>query len=145
LDSDRFWSVTAKLDRARGLLLRDFAALEAQFAERPALVLNDQPTGQGTAEIRVSRIEDWAHFCLSDLSLIAGDFVHNVRTALDHLIYAVVTEPDGQTMFPVWRSKPHGPGAVTKMLKQRGLTRAPRGIADGNCSAGSGWLSGVAG
>ena len=45
----------------------------------------------------------------SSLSLLAGDVIHNLRSALDHLIYQLViangAKPDTSTAFPLWRTK----------------------------------------
>jgi hypothetical protein len=45
----------------------------------------------------------------SSLSLSAGDVIHNLRSALDHLIYQLVIanggKPDTSTAFPLWRTK----------------------------------------
>jgi hypothetical protein len=48
----------------------------------------------------------------TELSLVAGDFVHNLRTALDHLACACVrasgNEPTDQNAFPIYERIPEG-------------------------------------
>jgi hypothetical protein len=37
-----------------------------------------------------------------NIALLVGDAVHNIRAALDHFVWAAVSNPDWKTMFPVW-------------------------------------------
>jgi hypothetical protein len=41
-----------------------------------------------------------------DLPLIAGDAVHNLRSALDHFACGAVAKVTGNTAFPIWRATP---------------------------------------
>ena len=70
---------------------------EAYYNSSPITVTRDT-SSDGTR--RILRV----HFSSPDerLHLIAGDFVHNLRSALDHIVYALVVESSGQ--LPTSRS-----------------------------------------
>lgn len=65
---------------------------------------NDPETGR--REVKVARAEAIP----AGIGLAAGDCIHNLRSALDHLIWQLVVANDGnpedlQTAFPVWRTE----------------------------------------
>lgn len=59
-----------------------------------------------------------------DLALIAGDAMHNLRSALDHLVGALALlnsrSVTGQHEFPMWTNKPTGK-ALTQTLRREKL------------------------
>lgn len=82
---------------------------------------------RGTREFHIDIVEaiPW------DVSLIIGDVVHNLRSALDHLACQLVARhsgpssglPDNKTAFPVWRKPvpaPHGAIKGNVKAKLRG-------------------------
>jgi len=90
-----------KVDRAKRHLADFEAALQAFFAEKPyELVSNpDMQTGEVVYRIKV-------HKCLPDeLSIIVGDVVHNLRSALDQMVCALVRangqQVTGGNAFPI--------------------------------------------
>jgi hypothetical protein len=69
------------------------------------------------------------------ISLLAGDCVHNMRSALDHLVYQLVlsnpdrpsTVPNEKTMFPICDTE-EGFDAQIKRGRLKGVTDAPAAI-----------------
>ncbi len=102
--------VRAKLDRAEVHL----AALEAQIAsviEGYEASIVREPDGEGRVLFRLHdppTIPD-------DMSTILGDFVHNLRAALDHLAWELVDAPNDNTMFPVLLAEPTEPRYASKL------------------------------
>jgi hypothetical protein len=90
-----------KVERAR----QHIADLETHIAEfhkrAPYLVVREEDPKTGDLVWRV-RVREQPP---PSLALLAGDAVHNLRTALDHLMWQLVLanghEPDDQTMFPI--------------------------------------------
>lgn len=41
-----------------------------------------------------------------EISLIAGDVIHNARSALDHLAFRLAIKPNHRTQFPISKSRP---------------------------------------
>jgi hypothetical protein len=68
------------------------------------IALSDD-TASGLREWKVVRADPLP----SSLSLLAGDVVHNLRSALDHLIYQLVIanrgKPNTRTAFPMWPTR----------------------------------------
>lgn len=72
-----------------------------------------------------------------DLALMFGDFVHNLRSALDHVIVASVPKKDrsNSTQFPFastdpWAKRPDGDFVVQEPEARENFDRALRGIDD---------------
>ncbi|MFA9446326.1 hypothetical protein [Egicoccus sp. AB-alg6-2] len=88
-----------KLQRAHFLLSELREAMNGFFRERPyTLEAAEAPNGDLVTRVRVSAEPplEW--------SALAGDIVHNLRSALDHVAWALVAEegqPDEWTCFPI--------------------------------------------
>jgi len=65
-----------------------------------------------------------------ELSLLAGDTAHTLRSALDHLAYEAVGEPTHTTYFPIWRSPKTPSAKQLASLVRNKLMGAPRPIID---------------
>lgn len=104
--SDPLVGVRAKLDRAED----HFAALTAQVSA----FLDDEPYG-----VKEHLDAETGGYSLSIeirkeppplLSVIVGDLVHNLRSALDHLAWQLVLAngktPTGSTQFPIFSQQP---------------------------------------
>jgi len=116
--------VKAKIERAKGYfvdlenLIREWIAIpENQIA---ASTVIDHPEGKQT----------FATAALTPIpvifSLAIGDFVHNLRSALDHLAWQLViasppNSPGRETAFPIWIT--NTPKQAANRLKLLGLFR----------------------
>lgn len=95
-----------KLERAKQHIKDLEAGVERFFETNPyELFIEDNPQA-GCREHKVRRVDTPP----DSLSLIAGDAIHNLRSALDHLIWQLVIangkKPDDmRTEFPVWSKK----------------------------------------
>lgn len=95
-----------KLDRAKKHLTDLESACDRFLDSNPyTIIAKDNPEAEQRQHrlVRAEKPPD----CLS---LIAGDAVHNLRSALDHLIWQLVIANGGKpdelkTEFPIWRSK----------------------------------------
>lgn len=82
--------------------------IERFFQSRPYEITVQDNAASGQREWIVTRAAPLP----TDISIVAGDAIHNLRSALDHLIWQLVVanggEPDQiRTEFPVWRSESH--------------------------------------
>jgi hypothetical protein len=112
-----------KLERAKKHLKDLETASERFFKTDPYEVrIQDNPQ-TGKREHKVVRAADVP----DELSIIAGDVIHNLRSALDHLIWQLVLVNGGKpdemkTEFPVWWSKANfesgGPGNAKGVSKE---------------------------
>lgn len=112
--TDRFDSARWKLDRARKHTDDLEAEVSAFWDTEPFEIelVGASPTESGP--YRVKRIE-----ALPDsISLIAGDAVHNIRSALDHFTYSVAAHPDRTTAFPVWSTSKATPPTAAQWRKE---------------------------
>ena len=95
-----------KLDRAKKHLDDLEAAINGFFETNPyAVRVKDNPE-TGKREHIVVKADDLP----ASLSVLSGDAVHNLRSALDHIIWQLVIANGGEpedlrTAFPVWRSE----------------------------------------
>lgn len=127
--SDRLESAWQKLDRAK----EHIAALDAgvtQFWDASPLEIKKIDSAEPEiSRYRVTRIKPLP----ASIPLIAGDATHNIRSALDHFAWAVVSQPSRTTAFPVWSTekgqKTPTPAAWTKKV-QHDLEGAPSGLID---------------
>ncbi|HEY3436014.1 MAG TPA: hypothetical protein VGK41_10215 [Solirubrobacterales bacterium] len=94
-----------KLDRAKRHLGDLESVIERFFETDPYLVAVEDNSETNRREFRVVRAQPVP----MDLSVIGGDAVHNLRSALDHLIWQLVLanggKPNKRTAFPVWGSE----------------------------------------
>jgi hypothetical protein len=123
--TDRFESAWQKLDRARKHADDLEAELSAFWATDPFEVEPVGTLATGRGAHRVTRIEALP----VGIPLIAGDAVHNIRSALDHFACSVVPCPDRATAFPVWStSKATTPtaGQWRKEVERRAREASPR-------------------
>jgi len=68
------------------------------------------------------------------IGLLVGDCVHNLRSALDHIVYALISTnpakpdgvPDTRTMFPIRDTRE---GYLHQVTKQRRIHGAPEAVA----------------
>lgn len=133
-------SAQAKLARAERHL-SELAAAERRFWEESG---NDYGATVTTEPGPDGR--PWAYQRLHEppqpptrLALIAGDAVHNIRSALDHLVFALVLAnpdhpdpPTRQNEFPIWEREPkNSDRRATFGRKLRGIADEPhRWIVD---------------
>lgn len=113
---DRLASVRLKVLRAEEHL-RAIAAINQRFArvECEVIVQEDLDRDLGWFELRLPAPP-------AALSVIAGDCLYNLRSALDHLIWELVVanppnEPTEQNMFPICTT----PEAFAQQLKRQRL------------------------
>lgn len=95
-----------KLERAKRHIKDLEASIERFFETDPYEIRVQDHAETGKREHTVVRAVDVP----DELSVIAGDAIHNLRSALDHLIWQLVLANDGKpdelrTEFPVWGSK----------------------------------------
>jgi hypothetical protein len=111
-----------KLDRAKSHLDDLVEAIKRFYETNPYDgVVKDNPETQ-RREFTVTRADPLP----DDLAVICGDAVHNLRSALDHLIWQLIIanggEPDEKAAFPIWRSeskfKSGRPGHAKGVSKQ---------------------------
>jgi hypothetical protein len=107
--ADRFESAWQKIARARKHGDELEAEVSSFWASEPyeVEVVGTPMTGMGS--YRVTHMDPLPE----SIPLIAGDAAHNIRSALDHFVCAVVRRPERATSFPVWStSKRSVPTAV---------------------------------
>lgn len=95
-----------KIERAKKHLGDLESAIERFFKTNPYKVLIKDNSESGYREHKVVRADDLP----TELAIISGDCIHNLRSALDHLIWQLVLANGGKpedlrTAFPVWRSQ----------------------------------------
>jgi hypothetical protein len=109
--------VKLKLDRARehADALRD--GVLAYFGRKPVVTWDEEDTASGDLITRARATEQPP----DRLSLVAGDALHNARTALDHLAWQLVLaghgKPGTATCFPVGRNLADYQSLAPKALK----------------------------
>jgi hypothetical protein len=116
LDPARLAGPKLKVERAKCHIANLEAEIHAFHAKNPYAVACEKDTDTGENVFRLTIKE-----CLPvKLSAILGDIIHNLRTALDHLISDLIRangmEPDGDSGFPITqRSKNLKPGRISKI------------------------------
>ncbi|HEX6204497.1 MAG TPA: hypothetical protein VFZ29_01640 [Solirubrobacterales bacterium] len=118
-----------KLDRAKHHIRDLEAARQRFFDANPYDLWEKENLETGQRELVVKRADPVP----DSLSLISGDVIHNLRSALDHLIWQLVVanggEPNDKTAFPIWQSetkyKSGRPGYA------KGISKAALKILDG--------------
>jgi hypothetical protein len=96
--------VLAKLGRAEEHLDALDARIGAYFARKPYASVReyDPQHGARLAGIRITERPP------ADLALVIGDYLHNLRSALDHLAWQLVIASDGKpskrTEFPIYKN-----------------------------------------
>ena len=98
-------SVSKKIERAEKHL-HDLQAVQQGFLDSNPYDLRIQDNSEsGRRETIVTRADPIP----ADIDVIAGDVIHNLRSALDHVIYQLVLANGGKAdnggMFPIWRTK----------------------------------------
>jgi hypothetical protein len=113
-------SVSLKLERAAGHL-REIKAINATFAdvELDMPFVRDEERGVGYFEVRLPEPP-------AAIGLIVGDFLHNLRSCLDYLVWQVVRSnpphtPSRRNMFPICQSQ----SAFDEQVKRRRLDGVP--------------------
>lgn len=100
MDADRIAGVRAKLDRADEHFEALTTAVRAYVDSQPNTYPIEADLSAGTYTVRIKINE----FPPSRLAILCGDFIQNLRAALDHLANALVPEPSRRTGFPIFRS-----------------------------------------
>lgn len=95
MSSDRFASIWLKLDRAKHHTDDLKRKIDAYLDSGPYEI---GPNEEGDGQIVKNVLQPFP----SDISVVLGDAVHNIRTALDHFAYEVATTGQGHVYFPVW-------------------------------------------
>lgn len=103
--SDRYASVRRKLERAGEHIRHLEHAVAAFISTRPY----DIGTKRDPATRRLTYIVRSVRETPPELSQLAGDAFHNLRSALDHLanqlVFAAGDVPDEHTAFPIYNTK----------------------------------------
>ena len=99
---ERLALIRLKIERAKKHIL-DLEIARDRFIETEPYVIEPERDPQtGNYLFRVTKLQPPPH----DLGLIAGDVIHNLRSALDHLAYQLVLVngaiPTKQTAFPIF-------------------------------------------
>lgn len=132
--SDRLARLLVKLDRADEhlhLLYEEFAAiLEAGGAGFFAPIEFDTDTGEF-----VSKVGEFGETS-ARLSILAGEFVHQLRSTLDHLVWQLVEAeqqtPNDRHAFPVRRVPfPNGFKRTVRTQQLQGVPAAAIGLIEG--------------
>jgi hypothetical protein len=105
---DRLIGPRLKIKRA-DKHIQDLDAARKEFIDtRPYVSYSETDPETGALVYKVS-VEPHADEGLRDLSVIAGDAIHNLRSALDLLAWQLVEangqKPGDTTAFPVWRNE----------------------------------------
>jgi hypothetical protein len=94
-----------KLERAKSHIDDLVAAIERFYETNPydGIVQDNPETNR--RELTVTRADSLP----DELAVICGDAVHNLRSALDHLIWQLIVansrKPNENAAFPIWRSE----------------------------------------
>ncbi len=97
LVTDRLEGPRRKLARARRHFEDVRAILDQLDEDNASLAKQDYNEAEGRYEFSLQ--DDWTLH--PDLPLIVGDVLHNARSALDHLAWALAREPGTHTGFPI--------------------------------------------
>jgi len=95
--TDRLEGPRRKLARARRHFEDVRAILDQLDEDNASLAKQDYNEAEGRYEFSLQ--DDWTLH--PDLPLIVGDVLHNARSALDHLAWALAREPGTHTGFPI--------------------------------------------
>lgn len=117
-----------KLERADDHLAA-FRDATSAFSQKPPVRLATRPFDLERVGIYVESVESWATLLLTDLSLIAGDVIHNARAALDHWVYEVASTHNWKTGFPIWNTTPNR-REFDKRLSDCGLCATPTSVRE---------------
>jgi hypothetical protein len=103
MDADeRIALICVKIERAKKHLGDFEAARDRFFDPQPYVIERDHNTETGDDVFKVSNLRATP----LELALIAGDAIHNLRSALDHLAYQLVLVaggmPSTQTGYPIF-------------------------------------------
>lgn len=105
---DRTLGPRLKVERAKEHIVQLHAAIEKFVASDPYTHFTEDDPETGDLIYRVT-VEPHANEGLGDLAVIAGDAVHNLRSALDLLMWQLVDasggKPGRHTTFPIARSE----------------------------------------
>jgi hypothetical protein len=110
--TDRFDGVWSKMEWAKkhiDHLEREIVAFHD--ADPYHLIREDNPQ-TGYSAVKVGAIDPPIP---THLSLILGDAVHNLRSALDHLAYLMVPSPNNATAYPIVRKVPPSPTDISSL------------------------------
>jgi hypothetical protein len=98
----RMAAIRLKVDRARKHLGELEAARNQFFADKPYVIESRRNSLTGFDEFSVTNLREPP----TEIGLIAGDAIHNLRSSLDHLAYELVLSngmsPTKQTSFPIF-------------------------------------------
>ena len=96
--------IQAKLERAYKHISDIDAAIRLFFESSPYVIVAKQDQQTGDYVSYVESVRDVP----ADVPLIAGDAIHNIRSALDHLAWQLVLStgntPGPSTSFPIFDS-----------------------------------------
>src|SRR5262245_3548615 len=117
--SERLAKIRLKLDRA-GSLIEELKGLEAANCKPLPEVRQCPETKRFIRDIEVKKPH-------TDFALIAGDAIHNLRTALDHLAFqlvmigptAVTNKDLTKSAFPILKEKPNQAFATLDSVKDK--------------------------
>jgi hypothetical protein len=98
---DPFWSAVLKVRWAERKVEEVRRLAESYFASRPVSL--SPRVGSKMVEVVANVSEPLP----GDLPLLVGDWAHNLRSALDHIVHAHVDDPAEQSAcaFPSWRNE----------------------------------------
>lgn len=116
-ESTRLIGIRAKIERANEHIQDLEARIQAFRGTNPyGVVAEDDPhSGYRTYKAKVNRPIP------GDFSLVIGDALHNLRTALDHLAWQLVESnsaiPDRETCFPIYQGAPKDESQFARKVK----------------------------
>ena len=127
---EQLQSAWLKIERAEEHAKALFSTIEGWLEDRPyKLSLDvDGGTGEQVCRIHIERMPP------TEWSVVIGEIIHGLRTALDHAVYALSTPDDGDppsgTEFPIFKDESkfrntNRPGGLWKI---RGLSDAAQDV-----------------
>jgi hypothetical protein len=133
-----FQGAVGKMVRAR-YQLREFDKRFEAFTKSRAYRLSEQfefRPGQQIGDY--SFVVESVSIPKREWGVLIGELVHNLRSGLDHAVYAAAKAPSGSTQFPIftrrsdWDKKAHDmirsvPDEIADMIEQAQPYRAPKG------------------
>ena len=132
--TDRFEGVWQKVKRAKHHVDQLDEAIRVLAQEDPYTILVKDHSEPGKRVAYVAHVEPFLPGRLSDLSLIVGDAVHNLRSALDHFVYQVVPANMQESCeFPVVRQARAPTPNELKALAGGKVKGAPKGVIEAIC------------
>lgn len=112
-----FEGAVGKVARVR-YQLRELSERFRAFAESHPYLLREEigsPSAGGLCEY--SFVVDSVSLPKREWGVLIGEIVHNLRSALDHAVYAAAAEPSGTTQFPIVRKREDWPSRLAVQLR----------------------------